>query len=215
MRQNEGCLMARLPIPGGDDGSWGTVLNTYLGVEHAADGTLKIRSDGTIPQLENTAAPPATSTLGSSVGIAATAARSDHTHILGAHAASHASAGSDPITPAAIGAVKQFTPQTLTDATTIATDASVGTHFRVTLGGNRTLAAPTNPTDGQRILWEFIQDATGSRTITLTTGTNGFALGTDISSVILTTTAGKHDFMGAIYNATAQRWYVIAFVRGY
>lgn len=215
MRRCEVYIMARLPIPGGDDGSWGTVLNTYLGVEHNADGTLKIRSDGSIPQLENTSAPPSTSSLGSSVGIASTAARSDHTHALGAHAATHASAGSDPITPAAIGAVKQYAPQTLTDAATITTDASTGTHFRVTLGGNRTLAAPTNPTDGQRVLWEFIQDATGSRTITLASSTNGFALGTDLSSVILTTTAGKHDFMGAIYNASTARWYVIAFVRGY
>lgn len=207
--------MARLPIPGGDDGSWGTVLNTYLQVEHNADGSLKIRTDGTIPQLENTTAPPATSTLSSSVGIATTAARADHTHILGAHAASHASAGSDPLTPAAIGAVKQYAPQTLTDAVTITTDASTGIHFRVTLGGNRTLAAPTNPTDGQRILWEFIQDATGSRTITLTTGVGGFALGTDIPSITLTTTANKRDIMGALYNATTQQWYVIAFVRGY
>lgn len=207
--------MARLPIPGGDSESWGTILNTYLQVEHNADGTLKVRSDGTIPQLENTVAPPATSTLGSSVGIASTAARSDHTHILGAHAATHASTGSDPLTPAAIGAAKQYTPQTLTDAATITTDVSTGVHFRVTLGGNRTLAAPTNPTDGLRVMWEFIQDATGSRTITLASGTGGFALGSDIPSITLTTTAGKHDLMGAIYNATAQRWYVIAFVRGY
>lgn len=33
--------MARLPAPGGDDGTWGNVLNDYLGVAHNADGTLK------------------------------------------------------------------------------------------------------------------------------------------------------------------------------
>ena len=33
--------MARLPTPGGDDGTWGTVLNDYLSQVHAADGTLK------------------------------------------------------------------------------------------------------------------------------------------------------------------------------
>lgn len=33
--------MARLPVPGSDDGIWGTVLNDYLSVEHEADGTLK------------------------------------------------------------------------------------------------------------------------------------------------------------------------------
>lgn len=32
--------MRRLPIPGGDDGSWGQILNDFLSVEHNADGTL-------------------------------------------------------------------------------------------------------------------------------------------------------------------------------
>lgn len=31
--------MATLPTPGGDSGTWGDELNTYLQVEHAADGT--------------------------------------------------------------------------------------------------------------------------------------------------------------------------------
>lgn len=33
--------MARLPIPGGDDDTWGQVLNDYLTVSHDSDGTLK------------------------------------------------------------------------------------------------------------------------------------------------------------------------------
>lgn len=33
--------MSRLPQVGGDDGTWGTVLNDFLAVEHNADGTLK------------------------------------------------------------------------------------------------------------------------------------------------------------------------------
>lgn len=32
--------MARLPVPGSDDGSWGDILNTYLSVAHNSDGTL-------------------------------------------------------------------------------------------------------------------------------------------------------------------------------
>ena len=106
----------------------------------------------------------------------------------------------------------ELAPVTLTDATTVATDASLGNHFRVTLGGNRTLGNPTNMVDGQRVIWEIIQDATGSRTLTLG---SAFALGTDIASTTLTTTASKRDFLGAIYNSTAAKWYVIAFVKGY
>lgn len=33
--------MARLPIPGQDDGTWGNVLNDYLSVSHDAGGTIK------------------------------------------------------------------------------------------------------------------------------------------------------------------------------
>jgi hypothetical protein len=32
--------MTRLPAPGGDDGTWGDILNAYLEVSHNADGTL-------------------------------------------------------------------------------------------------------------------------------------------------------------------------------
>jgi hypothetical protein len=117
----------------------------------------------------------------------------------------------DFLTPAVVGLVT-WAPVTLTDATTVATDASLGNYFRVTLAGNRTLGNPTNPTDGQKAVWEIIQDATGTRTITLGTA---FALGTDITAVTLTTTASKRDFLGAVYNSTATKWYVIAFTRGY
>ena len=40
--------MARLPTPGGDINSWGSILNDYLSVEHAADGSLKLRSEGVV-----------------------------------------------------------------------------------------------------------------------------------------------------------------------
>lgn len=103
-------------------------------------------------------------------------------------------------------------PVTLTDAATIATNASLGNYFRVTLAGNRTLGNPTNPTDGQKAIWEIIQDATGSRTLTLG---SAFALGTTITSTTLTTTASKRDFLGAVYNSTAAKWYVIAFTKGF
>ena len=33
--------MARLPIPGSDDGTWGNVLNDYLSVSHNTDGSIK------------------------------------------------------------------------------------------------------------------------------------------------------------------------------
>lgn len=38
--------MSRLPIVGGDAGNWGTILNDYLQVSHAADGTLNSATVG-------------------------------------------------------------------------------------------------------------------------------------------------------------------------
>lgn len=53
----------------------------------------------------------------------------------------------------------------LTDAESIATDASLSNHFSVTLGGNRTLGNPTNMRDGGIYNWRIKQDGTGSRTL--------------------------------------------------
>jgi hypothetical protein len=41
----------RLPTPGGDQGNWGDILNDFLSQEHNGDGSLKLRSDGTLESL--------------------------------------------------------------------------------------------------------------------------------------------------------------------
>jgi hypothetical protein len=51
---------------------------------------------------------------------------------------------------------------TLTDAASIAVDFALGNNFLVTIGGNRTLAAPTNAVAGQTGQIYVIQDSTGS-----------------------------------------------------
>lgn len=113
------------------------------------------------------------------------------------------------------GATPSPTPVALTDAATIASDASLlpafGGTFTVTLGGNRTLGNPTNPTSGQKILWRLKQDGTGSRTITLDTA---FRVATDVGTITLSTVAGTIDYIGAIYNGTDSKWDVIAFTKG-
>lgn len=57
------------------------------------------------------------------------------------------------------------TEQTLTDGTSINVDLSLGTVCSVTLGGNRTLANPTNTTGILSFVVHAIQDGTGSRTL--------------------------------------------------
>mgnify|MGYP001558742949 CR=1 FL=1 len=54
---------------------------------------------------------------------------------------------------------------TLTDAATIAVDASLSNNFQVVLGGNRTLGVPTNLISGQTGVISVYQDITGTRTL--------------------------------------------------
>jgi hypothetical protein len=53
----------------------------------------------------------------------------------------------------------------LTDGATITPDFAAGNNFSVTLGGNRTLANPSNLTAGQSGSIFITQDGTGSRTL--------------------------------------------------
>jgi hypothetical protein len=87
----------------------------------------------------------------------------------------------------------------LTDAATIATDASQGNVFTVTLGGNRTLGAPTNLGSGGTYLWIVTQDGTGSRTLAYNSAFK-FPGGT---APVLSTTANAVDVLSCVYNGTA------------
>ena len=99
----------------------------------------------------------------------------------------------------------------LTDATTIATNAALGNDFRVTLTGNHTLGLPTNPTDGQRIIYQVTQDATGSRTLAYNGSFDFGAPGTPT----LSTTAAKIDRLAFVYNATKVAWLCEGTTLGY
>lgn len=86
----------------------------------------------------------------------------------------------------------------LTDAATIATDASLGNVFTVTLGGNRTLGAPTNLADGATYIWRITQDGTGSRTLAFASVFK-FPGGIDPT---LTTTAAAVDIISGVSDGT-------------
>jgi hypothetical protein len=77
----------------------------------------------------------------------------------------------------------------LTDAATVAVDASLGNYFSVTLGGNRTLGNPSNLVAGQGGSIIITQDGTGSRTLAYSSNWK-FAGGT---APVLTTTAAAVD----------------------
>ena len=87
--------------------------------------------------------------------------------------------------------------QTLTDGATINWDMATGIVASVTLGGNRTMAAPTNLKVGTYIL-HVIQDGTGSRTITW----NAVFKWQSATAPTLTTTAAARDIFCFISDGT-------------
>ena len=92
----------------------------------------------------------------------------------------------------------------------VATVANTGNFFKLDMADNYTLTNPTSPTDGQKIIWQFTQTV-GNKTITLG---NKFSICTEVGSVTLSTTIGKVDLMGAIYNLSIDKWMVVAFSSG-
>jgi hypothetical protein len=86
---------------------------------------------------------------------------------------------------------------TLTSSTSIATDASTGYNFFITLAHNTTLANPTNLIDGRTYQYLIQQDGTGNRT---------GAFGTTFeftATPTLSTVAGKRDLIVATYHAAS------------
>ena len=100
----------------------------------------------------------------------------------------------------------------LTDAATIAVDASLGNDFRVTIAGNRTMANPANPADGQKITFQVTQGSGGS--FTLTWGSS-YEFSTGLPLPTLSTAAGETDLLCFIYNGTKAKWLLAAFVAGF
>tara|TARA_B100000886_G_C20139998_1_gene373570 strand:+ start:34 stop:438 length:405 start_codon:yes stop_codon:yes gene_type:complete len=91
-----------------------------------------------------------------------------------------------------------YTESTLTDQATVTWDASTQDVCKLTLGANRTLAAPTNNSTGQFISILVIQDGTGSRTLTW----NAVFEFKDDTAPTLTTTASKGDVFVFRYNGS-------------
>ena len=95
--------------------------------------------------------------------------------------------------------VKLGSEATLTDGATISWDVSTSPIAKVTLGGNRTIAAPSNAVgSGQYISLLVIQDGTGSRTLAW----NAVYEFTADTAPTLTTTANYGDLFTFRYNGT-------------
>jgi len=139
-------------------------------------------------------------TLGSTA-VSSTAAEINYSDLatLGTSAASKVlSANANNLTT--ISGAVLCTEDTLTDGSTIAWDVIASPVAKVTLAGNRTIAAPsgTSPAAGQFVALTVIQDGTGSRTLTWN-ATYEFK---DDTAPTLTTTAAKGDLFVFKYNGS-------------
>ena len=98
------------------------------------------------------------------------------------------------------------TPQSLTDAATIAWNPTNGLNASVTLGGNRTLSFSSMPAIGSYGTLVVTQDATGGRTITLPSIANKVLGSTSTTNVTLSSAAGAKDILNFYYDGTNCYW---------
>lgn len=114
-----------------------------------------------------------------------------------------------PRTGGSLSGPATVVPVTLADAATVTLNAAASSTFKVTLGGNRTLASPASPVDGQTITVEVIQDGTGSRTLAYGAA---YQFPASIGTPVLSATAGARDFLAFRYNADDTTWWCVGYV---
>jgi hypothetical protein len=98
----------------------------------------------------------------------------------------------------------------LVDGATITPNATVTNCFKVTLGGNRTIANPTGGYDMQVIMMKFKQDGTGGRTVSW--GAK-YHFNDTIPDAVLSTTASVFDVIWWQYFKDEDIWVPVNFKR--
>jgi hypothetical protein len=93
----------------------------------------------------------------------------------------------------------------------VATDATQGSIFRITLTEAVTLSNPTGMVDGQSITYWIAQDGTGGWAVTLDT-----AFDVPVGATITWSTAPNLlDMLSCRYDSVNSKWHVISFISGY
>ena len=221
--------MTRLPTPGSDNDTWGTLLNDFLSVEHNGDGTLKTSGslatkadNGAVVHLSGSESITgnkdftAALTKSGNAVVDTTDSRLTDARTPLAHASTHASAGSDPLTPSNIGAVsvkdggKETTAIIASSGAAPSISLANGNVQMVTLSANATFTL-TGSTNGVACSLSLYlkQDVTGGRTVTWPASVkwpNGVAPtlssgANKIDLVVLETLDGGTTWFGALAGA--------------
>ena len=206
--------MSRLPTPGGDDGTWGTVLNDFLAVSHDSGGHLlgaALGAGGALLAGNNLSDVASASSARTNLGLGSAATQNTSAF----DAAGAATAAQNASVPKAGGTMTGWlspSVKALTFGASIALDASQGNVFSLTLTASTgTLAAPTNPVNGQHILVIVTQGAGGSFTLAYNAA---FDFGT-AGQPTLSTAAGAVDVLGFVYWSTLSKWLCVGAAMGF
>jgi hypothetical protein len=101
--------------------------------------------------------------------------------------------------------------QTLTSATNVAIDWSLGHRAKITAGHNITFTM-SGAVDFDKLILAITQDGTGSRTLTWP---SNIRYGAEIASITISLSANSVSYIGFIYNSSASKYDVVANVSGY
>lgn len=208
----------RLPQVGGDDGNWGDVLNSFLLVSHDGAGELlsaAISGGGGLLAVNNLSDVQSAAVARTHLGLGSAATQSTSAFDVAGAATAAQNAAEAASVPTAGGTMDGWLAPAVTVLTfgnSITIDASSGNVFTLTLTASTgTLAAPSNPTDGQHILVCVTQGTGGSFTLsydsTYKFGANG--------QPSLSTAAGSVDVLGFIYLAALSKWLCVGAALGF
>lgn len=100
--------------------------------------------------------------------------------------------------------------RTLAYAASMTADFSRADTIKVTLGGDATITL-SGAVDKQKCVLEITQDAVGGRALTLA----GHRFGSDLTSIALSSGPNLTDKIGFIYDAAADKYDVVALMRGF
>lgn len=201
--------MARLPQPGGDSDTWGTVLNDFLSVEHNSDGTLK--ATGSLAAKANDSSVVHNTGSESIAGVKTfTSSPVVPTPTTTTQVANKTYVDTNTVAPTNGGGEVFYDAGNSSAAITL--DLANGNVQKITLTANCTITLTAPASGAYRSLMLFIlQDATGSRTITWPASVHWGTSGVPV----LSTAAGKMDriLLDTVDGGTT--WYGAAGPGGY
>ena len=198
----------RLPSVGGDDGSWGNILNQFIEKEHYNTGTNNAANGGhkTITIQASTGSSGATpgAPLKFTSGTLLTSPEAGALEFLTDNLYFTVTTG------AVRNTVSLYVQASVASGSTPAGDSRQNEYYVTALsGGPVNFAAPTGTPANGNLLLIRIKDNGSAQTLTFDTIYRGIT-----QALPTTTTVGKTMYLGFKYNSADSKWDLIAYAEG-